>query len=78
MKTKVFFVLSLIAIIAIVAYAQSQSRNSVFGDEYVPSNYNFGNNPAVNGGVIYTGTSATGSQTIYLRAGTVTLPDGRV
>jgi hypothetical protein len=78
MKNKILVVVSLIALVALVAYAQSRSRNSVFGDEYVPSNYNFGNNPAVNGGVIQTGTSATGAGTIYLRAGTVTLPDGRV
>jgi hypothetical protein len=78
MKNKILVVVSLIALVALVAYAQSKSRNSVFGDEYVPSNYNFGNNPAVNGGVIQTGTSATGAGTIYLRAGTITLPDGRV
>jgi hypothetical protein len=78
MKNKIFAVLSVIALVALVAYAQSRSRNSVFGDEYVPSNYNYGNNPAVNPGAILTGTTATGSQVIYLRAGTITLPDGRV
>jgi hypothetical protein len=78
MKNKIFAVAMIVVFVGLMVYAQSRSRNSVFGDEYVPSNYNYGNNPVVNPGVILTGNTATGSQTIYLSSGTITLPDGRV
>jgi hypothetical protein len=76
MKNKVLVLLTLVGLLALVAYAQ-RSRNSNLGDEYVAAQYNYGNASNVNGGVIQTGAS-TGAQTIYLRAGTVTLADGRV
>jgi hypothetical protein len=48
-----------------------------FGKYYAP-NYAYGLHPASAGGKIATGNTVTGSATITLVSGTVTLPDGRV
>jgi hypothetical protein len=76
---KLFALLVCLYAMTDISVAQTgPSNESRVDGGFVAAQYNYGGSPIVPAGRVFTGNTATGSQTITAYYGTITLPDGRV